>query len=270
MGALLTALLLLALVIPVSADTWTVEYGRTGEVLWITPVFPVGTYELVKAPEFIPVYLRRQTIWDFVGMYGAPAAGRPQAPLPESFPNITFTGLYDFAIVRPGDTRIATPEFAVLRRLMPRLPEVQGRVLQAKLALRHGSQHATAWGAAHLLRAIGKPVTLRGVFIDWSPFSFEVEPWCAGTNTLKLTLALGLGLAILLRPGWSRGFALVALAGLVAVEANILRVAATALVYEQMGRAAWGWKEWIGGATTAMAVLQVVGLVWVTRTRWSC
>jgi exosortase/archaeosortase family protein len=262
MRALLTVIFLL-FAVPASAQPWTVEYGRSGDVSFITPVIPVGTYELVKAPN-IPVYLRRPTIWDFIGFYGGPAMGQPQAPLPESFPQITFTGQYDYVLVRPGagsgSAIIATPEFAILRRVTRHLGGVR-----LNAALTPPLQHVTAWGAVGVLKALQKPVTLRGLFIDWSPFTFEIEPWCAGAQTLKLMLLIGLGLALLLRPGWGPGFALIGLAGLVALEANILRVVATTLLYEQMGRAAWGWKEWIGGATTALAVVQVVGPAWVIK-----
>jgi exosortase/archaeosortase family protein len=263
MMLVLAVLSVLTFASPVFAQSWSVEYSRVGDVSFITPVFPPGTYELVNAPNSIPVYLRQDTMWNFIGMYGGPAAGYPQASLPESFPQISFNG-YDVAVVRPvGGFTVGTPEFAILRRLTRHVGGVRFNA-----AVTPPLQYVTAWGATGVLKALQKPVALRGLFIDWSPFAFEIEPWCAGTNTLKLMLAIGLGLAVYLRPGWTRGLALVGLAGLIAIEANILRVAATALLYEQMGREAWGWKEWIGGATTAMAVLQVVGPAWAVR-KWS-
>jgi exosortase/archaeosortase family protein len=255
----LVALFLLLMTSPASAQDWQVEYFTRGDATQATQFYGPGTYELLKGPDYIPVYLRREN-FDFIGMYGGPAQGFPQAQLPDTFPAITFTGLYDQAVVTPVGFTVGTPEFAILRRLTR---HVGGVRLNA--AVTPPLQYVTAWGSVGVLKALQKPVALRGLFIDWSPFSFEIEPWCAGTNTLKLMLALGLGLAILLRPGWAQGLALIGLAGLIAIEANVFRVVATALLYEQIGRAAWGYKEWIGGATTAMAILQVVGPAWAIK-----
>jgi exosortase/archaeosortase family protein len=252
---------------------WDIEYILPGTVRYYVRPTPPGTYALDNWINYVTVYKKEMTpyspivIWNEIGMYGAPALGQPQAVLPESFPQITFTsGVYGEAAIvyDTGGGTIGTPEFSILRRL-PRFPEVTGRLLTAKLAVRHGLQYVTAWGATGLLKAMLQPVSLRGLFIDWAPFTFEIEPWCAGTNTLKLLLGIGLVLAIVLRPGWGPGLALVGLAGFVAIEANILRVTATALLYQQIGRAAWGWKDWIGGATTALALLQVVGPAWVIK-----
>jgi exosortase/archaeosortase family protein len=175
---------------------------------------------------------------------------------------------FSIVIVRPDGSSesrgavVGVPEFSVLRRL-PRLPEAQGHVLAAKLAARNAMQRATAWGATGVLKVLQRPATQRGVFIDLSPFTFEIEPWCAGTQGLKLLLAVGLVLALVLRPGIVRGVAFVGLAGLIAVETNVLRVVATALTYDAIGRTAWGWKDWIAGTTTIFAVVQVIGLGWL-------
>jgi hypothetical protein len=149
MRALLIAIMICLFAMPASAETWTVEYSRVGDVSFITPVFPPGTYELVKTPDFIPVYLREATIWNFIGMYGGPAAGHPQASLPESFPQIAFNG-YDVAIVRPlgggGGSVVATPELAILRSFTK---HIGGKQLHA--ALNPPLQRLTAWSAAKLL-----------------------------------------------------------------------------------------------------------------------
>jgi exosortase/archaeosortase family protein len=235
-----------------------------GDISQATVFFSAGTYEFLKTQNnTTAVYVLARVPNDpvinmiFLGPYG-------EVALPATMPAINFPSGTDFAAAVPitittggGGNVIGTPEFSVLRRL-PRFPEVTGRLLETKLALRHGLQYVTAWGATGVLKALQKPVTVRGLFIDWSPFTFEIEPWCAGTNLLKLMVAVGLGLAILLRPGWPRAFALVGMAGLIAVEANVFRVAATVLLYEHMGREAWAWKDWIGGAATAIALAQVI------------
>ncbi len=257
--------LIIAMSAPALAETeYAVTYYLRGDVSQATAFFDAGTYEFLKTQTNTTVYVLARVPNDpvvnmvFLGPYG-------EVALPATMPAINFPSGTDFAAAVPvnisygggGGGVIGTPEFSVLRRL-PRFPEVTGRLLEMKLALRHGLQYVTAWGTAGVLKALQKPVTLRGVFIDWSPFTFEIEPWCAGTNLLKLMIAVGLGLAILLRPGWPRAFALVGMAGLIAVEANVFRVAATVLLYEQMGREAWAWKDWIGGAATAFALVQVI------------
>jgi exosortase/archaeosortase family protein len=262
---LVIALVVLLLATPALAEDWMVQYLKSGTVQQSAPVYPNGAYEFVRAPENIPVYLRRNDIWNFIGMYGGPSGGQPQASLPGSFPLIAFPGGTDYAIATPGGGgHVGVPEFSVLRRL-PRLPEVRGHVLSAKLAVRSALQHATAWGATAVLQTMQRPATQRGVFIDLKPFTFEVEPWCAGTQGLKLMLAVGLVLALMLRRGLMRGLAFIGLAALIAVEINVVRVAATALTYESIGRAAWGWKDWIAGASTSFGVVQLIGFGWVLK-----
>lgn len=260
--------LVLAMSAPALADTeYAVSYYLRGDVSQATVFFNAGTYEFLKTQNnTTAVYVLARVPNDpvvnmiFLGPYG-------EVALPATMPAINFPSGTDFAAAVPvnisyggGGGVIGTPEFSVLRRL-PRFPDITGTVKTAKLKLRTGMQYATAWGATGMLKALQKPVTLRGLFIDRYPFTFEIEPWCAGTNMLKLMIAVGLGAAILLRPGWPRAFALVGMAGLIAVEANVFRVAATVLLYEQMGREAWAWKDWIGAAATAFALVQVIGPV---------
>jgi exosortase/archaeosortase family protein len=185
----------------------------------------------------------------------------------------TATESFGILIVRPdGSTEsrgqidsvpVAVPEFSALRRLTPKLPAVQGHVLTAKLALRSAMQHASAWGATGVLNAIQVPASRRGVFIDTPSFTLDVQPWCAGTDLLKALLLVAglLALVLRIRVPWTVG--LLALAAVVALETNILRVAATALTYEFMGRAAWGWKDTLGGVTTVLGIAQVLRLGWL-------
>jgi exosortase/archaeosortase family protein len=251
------AALLLSFAVPVFAQTWTVEYSRVGDVSFITPVFPPGTYELVKTPDFIPVYLRRESIWDFVGMYGAPALGQPQAPLPESFPKIAFTGEYDFAIVRPV---IATPELAILRSSFAR--QVGRYIGGPRLAavVNPTLQRVTTWSVAKLLNAPYQDdrIYLRSAIM-------VVEEWCSGIMTMKSLLVLATILLVIGRVigriSWPWALAVLVVTPLIAVDANIFRVYGIGIALEWYGVAGRvAIKEWAGWGALAFGMAQVVGL----------
>jgi hypothetical protein len=52
------------------------------------------------APNYVTVYVH-DTNWVFIGMYGAPANGAPQAVLPAPMPAISFPAGTDIAVAAP-------------------------------------------------------------------------------------------------------------------------------------------------------------------------
>jgi Transmembrane exosortase (Exosortase_EpsH) len=200
-GRPIIALLFLLLATPASAQDWTVEHFRSGTVRFDTPVYGHGTYEFVRAPDHIPVYLKRD-LWDFIGMYGAPYGGYPQAPLPESFPAISFSGSDNFAIVTPVT---GVPEHALLRSFTK---HIGGRQLNA--AVNPALQRVTAWGAAKLLGA-----SSRGVYVVLPTRILEIQEWCSGVSTMKWLALLALVMGLVLRASWAWTAALVVAAAMI-------------------------------------------------------
>jgi exosortase/archaeosortase family protein len=235
-------LVILLIATPAAAD-WTVTYFTSGTVQQVAPVVPNGSYELVRAPEFIPVYLLRDNIWDFIGMYGAPAFGQPQAVLSSSFPAITFPGTSDVAFV------VGAAGFPVSARAL------------ATPAL----QRATAWSATTVLRALGVAAVQQGLSIDLPSrrYVIAVHPQCVGIELVLLCLFLAASLAVAVGGGAWWQLAFIVMAAGVAVEANVLRVAATAVTFETLGESAWAWKDQLGMIAMVFAFAQVIWLGWL-------
>ena len=101
---LVVLLVLVVLVTPVAATTWTVEYftrGAAGNVS--TTWCDTGVYEFLWTPNYTAVYTNNTGIGTvFIGMYGAPALGYPAAVLPEGFPAIAFPASKDMASAVPS------------------------------------------------------------------------------------------------------------------------------------------------------------------------
>jgi len=130
-----------------------------------------------------------------------------------------------------------------------------GLGLEAALTTR--LQHATAWGAAWLLG-----VPRDGIYIDMPRVRVEVAQMCSGLQTLLLMLAAAALIAVVL-PGrrlpWAPAIFVAAI--LLALEANVLRVAGISIGLEQTaGAFAREWKDWIQMGTTGIALAQLVGL----------
>jgi exosortase len=209
----------------------------------------------LKAPDNIPVYLQASG-WQFQGFYG-------QVALPESMPTIAFSGAYDQAVatqVGGSGNAVAVPELAILSML----PFNQ----KLKASLDPMLQHATARGATGLLRMLGLPAVQRGIYIDLPHASMEVSQWCSGFGNVKWLLALGIGLIVLgrRRTPWSLALLILAAAPLIAIEANVLRVAGIGATLELAGlEAQHAAKVWLGWAALALGVGQIVGLGWLAR-----
>jgi exosortase/archaeosortase family protein len=256
--AILLLAILTMLPTPAAAQSWVVDYTVRVDISQTTKFYGTGAYLFLKTPTSdIPVYLQSAG-WQFQGVYG-------QVALPDGIPRITFTGTYDQAVASQvsGDKpEVGTPELAILG-MLPAIPDLGG----AKTALRYRYQHATAVGAAGLLRALGGPVDREGMRLHLRHVTVNVIEWCSGVDLLKFLL---LGAAVLftaarLTPG--RGLLLVLACFVIALEVNILRVTAVSIGYETWGRSdlAWLWKERFGVGAMVLGGLQVSGLAFVLR-----
>jgi len=162
-----------------------------------------------------------------------------------------FSGLASFAPTSGYQRVVAVPELAVLRRLMPRKHVELAAILNPPL------QHLTAWGATAMLQAIRTPAVQRGTHVDLSSVSLEVQEWCSGLYSMKWLVLLALFIAVFVKQSLPWKVALVLAAPLVALEANMLRVAATGVSLEFVGHP---YKDWMGWGAMALGVVQVVGL----------
>jgi exosortase/archaeosortase family protein len=261
MQAILLLAILTMLPTPAAAQSWVVDYTVRVDISQTTKFYGNGSFLFLKTPTSdIPVYLQSSG-WQFQGVYG-------QVALPDGIPPITFTGAYDQAVASQvsGDTKpeVGTPELAILN-VLPAIPDVGG----AKAALRHSYQHATAVGAAGLLRALGGPVDREGMRLHLRRVTVHVIEWCSGVDLLKFLL---LGAAVLFtaaRLTPRRGLLLVLACFAIALEVNILRTTAVSIGYETWGPGdvAWMWKERFGVMAVILGAAQVGGLAFVLRRR---
>jgi len=100
---LVVLLVLLVVASPLDAQTWSVYYLVRG-ISSGGPWCATGMYEFLKRPGYTPVYLMTgpPTYSVFIGMYGAPFGGYPQASLPPGFPTIAFPSDADEAVAVPS------------------------------------------------------------------------------------------------------------------------------------------------------------------------
>jgi exosortase/archaeosortase family protein len=176
-------------------------------------------------------------------------------------PSISFPAGSTHAVAVPvnisygGSHTVGMPEPAVLRRMLPR--HIYGRQLNA--ALNPPLQRLTAWGTAGLLRAARFSAVQRDAFVDLPSVTLLVEEWCSGLVSIKWLLLMALALIFIGRSPWPWKVALVVIAPLVAIEANVLRIAAVGAAYE-LGYNGWALKDWLGWAAISFGVVQIVGL----------
>jgi exosortase/archaeosortase family protein len=149
---------------------------------------------------------------------------------------------------------IAVPELVILHIYGPQLNAVLNPYLQ----------RATAWGAAKLLRALQVPAVLDGRYIVLPSVTLEVQEWCSGVSSVKWFALLGLLLALTSGAGVPQRLAIFLTAPLIAIEANMLRVAAIGAGYEIWQGSSL--KEGVGWATLILGVGQVLLLGrWVNQ-----
>ena len=226
---------------------YSVEYSLRGDISQATQFYGMGTYEFLLTPNYVTVYLQNQG-WQFLGLYG-------QITLPASMPQISFPTGTDVANAVPHFVEVtpsvSVPELAILPRLLPR---GFGLGLEAKVT--RALQHATAWGAAHLLG-----VPRDGVTLVLRRVRVEVAEACSGLQTLIVMLAAAALIAAVLparRLPWE--LVLVVAAIILALEANALRVAGISIGLEYLGSLSPAAKDWIGVGTTGLALVQMAVL----------
>jgi len=146
------------------------------------------------------------------------------------------------------------PELAIL----PRLPRVLkfglGLGLEAKVT--HMLQRATAWLAAAILRAPREGVTIRMPRVR-----VEVAEACSGLQTLILLLSAAALIAFVQRHvAWRALVTCMVMAVILALVANALRVAGTAVGLEHWGALSLAAKNAIGLTTTGAALAGLVSV----------
>lgn len=239
---------LLCFAMPAHAQDWTVQYFTRG-ALNQQPFFGTGSYLFLRTPEGPPiVYVLNNPAqgWSNLGAYGV-------APIPEGIPAIAFTGAYDEAVATRNGNTVATPELAILS-IIPMMDRIAGR-------LNPPLQWITATGATSVLRAVGYPAQRRGIVIELPAARLEVIEWCSGLMSAKWLLFLGLTLVAGARLPWRWALVVVVGAPLIAIEANILRVAGIGIALEVSGYAVRETaKYWLGYAALAAGIVQVTGL----------
>jgi exosortase/archaeosortase family protein len=120
-----------------------------------------------------------------------------------------------------------------------------------------------------VLRAAQIPAVPDGVLVHLSRVRLEVEEWCSGLVSMKwLSLLAGILAVVAPHVGLGWRVALVLVAPLIALEVNILRVAAIGAGIE------WGGlgytntvKEWTGWVAPVLGTAQVIALGLVARRR---
>jgi exosortase len=162
----------------------------------------------------------------------------------------------------PRCTKIAAAPVALLLLMIP-LPGYVTGELSWKL------QGLASTVSSTVLRVLGTPVLQEGNLLKIPNYSLEVKQACSGSRSLfaLISLALVLGLSVT-RKWWVRVL-LVAVAPLLAVGANILRIVGTGLIARRWGALAadeslhliWG---------IVVFVIAVLGLLGTQRfLRWA-
>jgi exosortase len=127
-------------------------------------------------------------------------------------------------------------------------------------------QRMTAWGATVVLRVLSLPARRQELFISLPTVRLEVEPWCSGIVSMKWLTLLAIVLAFVVPGGIPWKAALIIAAPLIALECNILRVAAIGYWIESFGDASRVFaKEWASWGAIAFGVVQLAGLAWLLR-----
>jgi exosortase/archaeosortase family protein len=181
---------------------------------------------------------------------------QPRALDEHFLPNISVAGLY---VADSGHQRVtAVPELAIFRSFTKHLG---GRRLAS--LVNPTLQRVTTWGAAKLLRA---PYAGDRMFLPST--TLEVQEWCSGLVSMKWLLLVATMLLFVGSAPWPWKLVLIMAAPLIALEVNVLRVAAVGAGLEWLGHASRGAiKEWTGWGAIGLGMAQVVGLGWVMKRR---
>jgi exosortase len=127
--------------------------------------------------------------------------------------------------------RVAAPALVFLCFMLPLPPSIN-------LLLAQPLQRVATDGSVLLLQAVGLPVTAEGNVIIIGSTPLEVARACNGLSMLLSFVTLVAATVILVkRPPWERALLMLS-AVPIALISNILRIAATAVVYHRLGREA--------------------------------
>src|SRR5438094_808330 len=105
-------------------------------------------------------------------------------------------------------------------------------------AISHPLQGLAAWFTAHALPVVGIPAVLDGFSVRIPGYVLDVNESCNGLRFLLAMIVIGAALAWSTRTGSLRRFGIVALAVVVALVANLIRVAGTGFIAYHYGAAA--------------------------------
>jgi exosortase len=105
-------------------------------------------------------------------------------------------------------------------------------------------EHALGWelqkvaavGAEYTLQTVGYPTYREGVILHCQDHVLEVQNACNGLSMLLTFAALATGMALVVRRPWLDRGLILAAAVPIAVVANVLRIAATGVLYNEAGK----------------------------------
>lgn len=130
---------------------------------------------------------------------------------------VTIAGMVLFILGFPFLRKLSLP-IAYLFFMIPFWEElITGR-------LHEPFQHFSAKHGVVLLRFLGIPAHLQGVYIELPGVTLEVARACSGINYLIAVIAIGLPLAHLYVEGWIRKTVFLSIAALLAVFGNVVRI----------------------------------------------
>lgn len=129
----------------------------------------------------------------------------------------------------PPALRWLAPPFLFLLLMFP-LPYAVEHALGWPL------QKAAATGAAVVLQTAGYPTDREGVILYVMDHALEVERACNGLSMLLTFVALSAGVASVVRRPWPDRLLILLAAAPIAVLANVLRIAATGVLYNEGGK----------------------------------
>lgn len=110
--------------------------------------------------------------------------------------------------------------------------------------LPYAVEHALSWplqrtaavGAEYVLQTIGYPTYREGVVLHCQDHLLEVQNACNGLSMLLTFLTLSTGMALVVKRPWLDRGLILAAAVPIAIVANVIRIAATGVLYNEAGK----------------------------------
>jgi exosortase len=131
-------------------------------------------------------------------------------------------------------------------------------------------QHLAAWFAGHALHLLGVPAARDGLLIYIPGVVLHINETCNGLRFFLAMIVLGTAFAWATPRRTGRRAAVLGLAVLIAIAANLVRVAGTGLLAHHWGpQAAQGFFHLAYGKVVYLAMLApfLVGVLWLRRPR---